>query len=56
MRISFDVHDEGEGILQARAGDVAFVAKEDAAQTSDWVWVKVGTKQGYVPRSYLVIV
>jgi hypothetical protein len=49
-----DVIDTGEGILDARKGDIAFLTKEDAGLTSEWAWVKVGTREGYVPRSYLI--
>jgi hypothetical protein len=49
-----DVIDTGEGILDVRKGDIAFLTKEDAGLTSEWAWVKVGTREGYVPRSSLV--
>jgi hypothetical protein len=53
MRLTNDVLDSGEGILQAKKGQIAFVSPEDMAETTDWVWVMVGSQQGYVPRLFL---
>jgi len=52
-RLAHDVVDTGEGILAARAGEIAFLQPEDYAGTSEWVWATVGLNSGYVPRAYL---
>jgi hypothetical protein len=52
-RVLQDVIDSGEGILQARAGQICFVEPADFAGTGDWCWVKLGTQHGYVPRLWL---
>jgi hypothetical protein len=50
VKLLFDVQDHGENVLPARKGDVALVTPEDLAATSDWVFVKIGNREGYVPR------
>jgi hypothetical protein len=53
VKLLFDVQDHGENVLPARQGDIALVLPEDLAATSDWVFVKIADREGYVPRNYL---
>jgi hypothetical protein len=50
VKILFDVQDQGENVLPARRGDTALVMPGDLAASSDWVFVKIGGREGYVPR------
>jgi hypothetical protein len=49
-----DVVDQGESILPAKRGDIAFITPADWADDGEWVFAKVGLQEGYVPRLYLV--
>lgn len=53
--LQHDVVDRGDGILEGKRGDMAFVTPEDWNGTEAWVWVKIGTSEGYVPRSFCVV-
>ena len=53
-RMLHAVQDTADTVLPAREGDIAFATPEDYAETGEWVWVKIGTREGYVPRSYLI--
>jgi hypothetical protein len=52
-KLLFDVQDHGENVLPARQGDIALVLPEDLAATSDWIFVKIADREGYVPRNFL---
>lgn len=53
-RMIHSVEQTDDTIVPAREGDIVFVLPEDFADTGEWVWVKAGTQEGYVPRSYLL--
>ena len=53
FRLIADVVDVGESVVPARRGDIVFMTAQDAAQGSDWAWVKCGVQEGYVPRNFL---
>lgn len=55
LRLQHNVIDQGEGVIQGKQGDIAFTSPEEWSETTDWIWVKIGTQEGYVPRSYLVM-
>lgn len=52
LRLLHSVLDKGESILPARQGSIVFCEAEEWAQTSDWLWVEMQGRQGYVPRNY----
>ena len=47
------VSTNGEAVLMAKEGQIAAVLPADFAGTSDWVWVSISGRQGYVPRTFL---
>ncbi len=51
MQVMHDVEDVADGVLKARRGDICFVEGNDLATAGDWIWVRIGHQQGYVPRS-----
>ncbi len=51
--LAADVVDSSDTILPGKRGDLCLLTPEDAAQTSDWAWCRIGTSEGYVPRSFL---
>lgn len=41
-----------EHVIGVMAGEVVQITVDDFGGTSDWVWAKVGVREGYVPRLY----
>jgi hypothetical protein len=52
--LQHDVADVGDGVLNGKKGDICLVSPEDFSATTDWVWVRIDQKTGYVPRSMLM--
>ena len=53
MQLMHDVVDVADGVLNGKRGDICYVEHNDLAAPADWVWVRIGAQNGYVPKNYL---
>ena len=51
--VQYDVLDKGENVLEAKKGDIAFATQDDWSKDENWLWVRIGTQEGYVPRKFV---
>ncbi len=45
-----------EHVIGGQAGELVTASAADVAGKSDWIWVRLGAHEGYVPRIYCVVV